>query len=100
MVKPARPAVFHIAQPRQTLVRCIPWFLSALMVLWVAGATACKNKPGKQVGTNGEVRAGLPSRVADSVSVAHNIDSADYVTLFKNKTNAWLYKMLMNKQNR
>jgi hypothetical protein len=66
------------------------------IMLLVCCLTACKNK--KPLPFNDSETPA--QHVSDSLKLAQAIDSADYNILFKNKTNIWLYKMLMNKQNK
>jgi len=98
MVKPALPSLPKL-QTSGTSVRILA-LLCGLLVVLVFGAVSCKNKPVKTNEKKDTVGPGVQQPVADSLAMAHDIDSADYVALFKNKTNAWLYKMLMNKQNK
>ncbi len=69
-----------------------------MFVLMALGAASCKNKQAKL--DSRPLPLGIKQTMADSLAAARAIDSADYGALFKNKTNAWLYKMLMNKQNK
>jgi len=71
-----------------------PYIISLIMV---CNIVACKNKKPITLLDDSETPA---QHIFDSLKLAHDIDSADYNILFKNKTNIWLYKMLLNKQNK
>jgi hypothetical protein len=69
----------------------------------LAAAASCKNGNTNAAIPKTTVNYNLPqlgNSKADSLQMAHDIDSADYKALFKNKTNLWLYKLLLNKQNK
>lgn len=67
-------------------------FIWVILLMFVAGS--CKNNKPK-VGVKDKLSP-AQRHIADSLQLANNIDSADYRLLFKNKTNAWLSKILVS----
>lgn len=68
------------------------------LVIFATLLTACNNNkpPVKKAGKDSVIIVPKNLSVADSLQLVHDIDSADYAYLFKNKTNVWISKALYN----
>jgi len=70
----------------------------AMFIILAALITACKNDKHaeKKIVKDSILTISKNLSVADSLQLVHDIDSADYAYLFKNKTNVWISKALNN----
>ncbi len=76
----------------------LKYSLAIICIVLLAGLSSCNNNKGNKA-VNDSLRADLPV-LSDSMQAVHDIDSADYASLFKSKTNVWLSGMFDNKQTK
>jgi len=69
-----------------------------VIAIFIAGLASCNNNKGNKA-VNDSLHADL-TVLSDSMQLVHDIDSADYASLFKSKSNVWLSALLDNKETK
>ncbi len=71
-----------------------------VLAVLICFATSCNNHkpPVRKVSLDSVLINNRNLSIADSLQLARDIDSADLISVFKNKTNIWLTRTLDNKQ--